>query len=147
LARLQTLNTLKRKYSDDDNDLEIIDFESDANFNDEWHDLIKTYQRKLIPIKSVENNKAWIEYLPNQTHPKESRFLCRIRSSEERILPYLDTRRKTALRRKEGVLRKDYESNREDINSHSKTESHHVLILQHLRKLKEKGLGKKLLTL
>jgi hypothetical protein len=141
LSVLDTFQNRKRKFSNDV-DQGILEFESDLNFKEEWLEMIKTHQNKLIPIKSVEINKVWFEYLPNNTYPADSHYRCRICSSHKGILP-LDSRRFTALMKPEGILRNTYEKNRVEITGHSKTETH-ILILQYLRKLKVRRVGEEL---
>lgn len=71
-----------------------------------WIATINKYQKDLLPIQTIENNKVWCEYLPNAADLRSSRIRCRL------CYKYYDEfkllkNHKSALATKEGILKKN----------------------------------------
>lgn len=89
--------------------------------------LIKDNQKDKIPLKTVEKNKVWFEYLPNNQQPADSRYRCRIcyKYYDEMNLPQ---NTKPALAERHGQLFNVYKKNQETISNHAKSVIHANII-------------------
>lgn len=101
-------------------------------FQNTWINFITKHQSKLLPVKSIENNKVWFEYLPNSEIPSASTYRCRLCSKYFDKFK-LDNRYKPALANPLGIMKKNYDSNREMIVSHAK-HTQHLAIISKLEK-------------
>lgn len=85
--------------------------------------LIKDKQKDLIPPKTVEKNKVWFQYLPNNENPEKSRYRCRICSKYYDAMD-LPQNMKPAVANKNGQLYNNYKKNQELISGHGSSVAH-----------------------
>jgi len=106
-------------------------------FRESWLATIKQHRNRLIPLKTIQDNKVWFECLFNEKEPVKSTYRCRL------CHKYFDTfkmdkRYKPSLASETGVLKNDYEKNREMIANHGKQSQHQEII----RKLEVQAVDK-----
>ena len=58
--------------------INIRPFEDKLQLKSEWLSSIRTHQSKFVnPNLITEDKKIWLEYLPNEVIPGESKFRCK----------------------------------------------------------------------
>jgi len=96
-------------------------------FQNSWLIQIERYQKAIMPIKTIENNRLWFEYLPDRADPTQSKYRCRLCSRHFSKFG-IDQRFKSALAEQAGVLHKDYKSNWQAITDHGRHKQHLAII-------------------
>ncbi len=135
-GNVQEINLRKNKRAqllfDDPSDIE--DWNSIKHFKRKWQKQIKDYQSRLLPIHSISTKheiQKWMEYLPNDEHPEQSRVRCRICYKHFDEFNFFEQYR-SKLGSKEGMLHDNYHVNQEKIAQHA-SQSIHQQIIQALQ--------------
>ena len=98
-------------------------WETTKYFQQDWLDLMRHHQSNILPVGAIEMRKdikVWFEFLPNKTHPVNSKYRCRLCTKYFDALKF-DPRYRSALATKEEQLQDTYDKNQEIISKHSHT--------------------------